>query len=265
MKCAAMSRVSRLALRLLGRLRHLARHRADVVDHVGQRRARAAVDAGMVDLRVEADLVVLHALEHIELPQRTRAVEKLGMHPADGALEDGAAVRRRQAGAEDVAVDVELIVLDPARVIDVQRRLRQPRLQDRRDVQAAGDHRLEVFEEVALIAVLQPEDRHAADMHRHLRRLEIEEGGVNRRQFARRVAHGPSREGRSVRRLWRRFVSGCEFAFIADADAIANSARSVKGLRVRARFDRAEQFDQRRARSRGASTSLCGRRGRTCS
>ena len=96
------------------------------------------------------------------------------MHPADDALERGAIARRRQAGAEDVTVDVELVVLDPGRMIDVERRLLQPRLEDRRDVQPRDDHRLEVFEEVALVIVGQAKDRHAADMHRHFRRFQIE-------------------------------------------------------------------------------------------
>ncbi|MGY3648053.1 hypothetical protein ACVWW2_003344 [Bradyrhizobium sp. LM4.3] len=50
------------------------------------------------------------------------------MHPADDAFERGAIARLRQAGPEDVTVDVELIVLDPGRMIDVERRLLQPRL-----------------------------------------------------------------------------------------------------------------------------------------
>ena len=160
-----------------------ARHRRDVVDHAGQRGAGAAVDAGMMHLGIKPDLVVLHALEDIELPERAGAVEKLGMHPADDALQRGAVARRRQAAAEDVAVDVELVVLDPGGMIDVERRLLQPRFQDRRDVQPRGDHRLELFEEVALVAVGQAEDRHAADMHRHLRRLQIKKRRVQRGQF----------------------------------------------------------------------------------
>src|SRR6185437_5982161 len=54
------------------------RDRRDVVDHVGQRRAGAAVDAGMVHLGIEPDLVVLHAFEHIELPERACAIQELG-------------------------------------------------------------------------------------------------------------------------------------------------------------------------------------------
>ncbi|MGY3124646.1 hypothetical protein ACVWXQ_008583 [Bradyrhizobium sp. S3.14.4] len=146
----------------------------DIVDHVGQRRPGAAVDGGVVHLGIEPDLVVLHALEHVELPERPGAVQELGVHPADDAFERGAVARLRQAGAEDVAVDVELVVLDPGGMIDIERRLLQPRLQDRRDVQARDDHRLEIFEEVALVVVRQAKDRHAADMHRHLRRFQIE-------------------------------------------------------------------------------------------
>lgn len=103
------------------------------------------------------------------------------MHPADDALERGAVAWRGQAGAKDVAVDVELIVLDPGGMVDVERCLLQPRFQDRRDVQARDDHRLEVFEEVALVVVWQAEDRHAADMHRHFRRFQIEKRRIQRR------------------------------------------------------------------------------------
>jgi hypothetical protein len=45
------------------------------------------------------------------------------MHPADDALQRRAVVRRRKAAAEDMAVDIELIVLDPGGMVDVERRL----------------------------------------------------------------------------------------------------------------------------------------------
>ncbi len=137
----------------------------------------------MVHLGVKPDLVVLHAFEDIELPERAGAVEQFGMHPADDALQRRAIARRRQAGAEDVAVDVELVVLDPGRMIDVEWRLLQAGFQDRRDVQPRGDHRPELFEEVALVAFGQAEDRHAADMHRHFRGFQIQKRRVQRRQL----------------------------------------------------------------------------------
>src|SRR4029077_6941485 len=77
----------------------------------------------------------------------------------------------------------ELLVLNPGRMVDVERCLFEARFEDRRDVQPRGDHRLEVFEEVALIVVRQANDRHASDMHRHFRRFEIEKRGVQRRQL----------------------------------------------------------------------------------
>ena len=175
------SDVARLLPDLRRRRRRLDRpwHRRHVVDHVGQRRARAAVDAGVVHLGIEPDLVVLHAFEDIELPERTGAIEKLGVHPADDALQRGAVVRSRKAAAEDMAVDIELVVFDPGRMIDVERRLFQAGFQDRRDMKPRGDHRLEVFEEVALVIVGQAEDRHASDMHRHFRRFQIQKRRVH--------------------------------------------------------------------------------------
>jgi hypothetical protein len=49
------------------------------------------------------------------------------MHPADDPLQRRAVVGRGKAAVEDVAVDVELVVLNPGRMIDVERRLLQPR------------------------------------------------------------------------------------------------------------------------------------------
>ena len=200
-----MSRGSCPTLAARRRRLDLPRDRRHVVDHVGQRSPGAAVDAGMVHLGIEPDLVVLHAFEDIELPQRTGAIEQLGMHPADDALQRGAVVRRRKAAAEDMAVDIELVVLDPGGMIDVERRLFQPRFQDRRDVQPRGDHRLEVFEEVALVILGQAEDRHAPDMHRHFRRFQIQKRRVHRGQllgvthmFLPRTAHAAP-----WRRFWR--------------------------------------------------------------
>ena len=75
-RLAAMSRGSCADLARRRRL-DLPRHRRHVVDHAGERRTGAAVDAGVVHLGIEPDLVVLHAFEDIELPERTGAVESL--------------------------------------------------------------------------------------------------------------------------------------------------------------------------------------------
>src|SRR6202022_5063994 len=113
--------------------------------------ARATVDAGVMHLGIEPNLVVLHAFENIELPKRAGAIEKLGMHPADDALQCRAIMGRRQAAAKNMAVDIELVVLDPGGMVDVERRLFQARFKDRRNVQPRGDHRLELLEKVALV------------------------------------------------------------------------------------------------------------------
>ena len=105
------------------------------------------------------------------------------MHPADDAFQRGAVMRRRKAAAEDMAIDVELVILDPGGMVDVQRRLFQPGFEDRRDVQPRGDHRLEVLEEVALVILGQAEDRHAPDMHRHFRRFQVQKRRVHRGQL----------------------------------------------------------------------------------
>ena len=135
----------------------------------------------MVHLGIKPDLVVLHALEDVEFPERPGAIQKLGVHPADDAFQRGAVIGCGKTAAEDMTVDVELVVLDPGRMIDVERGLFQTGFEDRRDVQPRGDHRLEVLEEVAVVILRQAEDRHAADMHRHLRRFQIQKRRVHRR------------------------------------------------------------------------------------
>ena len=95
------------------------------------------------------------------------------MHPADQTLERRHVRRRRQRAAENMTIDVELLVLDPAWTIDVERRVRELPGQHRSEMQTPCDHRLHVLEEVAAIILRQLEDRHAADMHRHLRRLHV--------------------------------------------------------------------------------------------
>ena len=134
-------------------------------------------------LGVKPDFVVLHAFEDIELPKRTGAIEKFCVHPADDALQRRAVVGCRKAAAEDMAVDIELVVLDPGGVIDVERGFFQPRFEDRRDMQPRGDHRLEVLEEVALVVVGQAEDCHASDMHRHFRCFQVQKRRVHRGQL----------------------------------------------------------------------------------
>ena len=178
MKLAAMSRGScpTFARR---RLADVPWHRRHIVDHAGEGRTGATVDAGVMHLGIEPDLVVLHAFEDVKLPQRACPIEKLGMHPADDTLQRRPVIGRRQTAAENMAVDVELVVLDPARVIDVERRLFQPRLEDRGNVQTRGDHRLEVLEEVAFVIFGQTEDCHASDMHRHFRRFQVQKRCVH--------------------------------------------------------------------------------------
>src|SRR4051794_2611856 len=141
-------------------------------------------------LGVQPYLIVLHALKDIELPKRSGTIEKLGMHPANDALKSRAIVRGRKAAAEDMPVDVELVVFDPRRVVDIERRLFQPCLEDRRDVQPRGDHCLEFLEEVALVILGQTEDGHASDVHRHFRRLQIKKRRVHRGQLL-GLTHGP--------------------------------------------------------------------------
>jgi hypothetical protein len=64
------------------------------------------------------------------------------MEPADDALKCRMIRGRREGTTKYVAVDIELFIFGPARMIDVQRGVGELPRQHRREVQAAPDHRL---------------------------------------------------------------------------------------------------------------------------
>ena len=135
-----------LVLRGRGRLGGLGLQ-VEQVDH--QLGARAAVDGGVVDLGDDADAVLLEALDDPQLPQGTGAVQR-GAGDLPGHLAQlAAAAGGGAADAADVEVQVEVRVLDPERVRQVERHLAEPAGERRHQVEPASDELLEVLERVA--------------------------------------------------------------------------------------------------------------------
>lgn len=79
-----------------------------------------------------------------------------------------------------------MIVVYPDRIGELERHVQQLALEHRCEVHAARDVAPHVLDEVAGVTWRQLVDMHAADVHRVLGRLEIEEGGVKPAQ----VIHG---------------------------------------------------------------------------
>ena len=102
--------------------------------HVG---AGRAVQRRVVHLRDQRDLAGREPLDEPQLPQRPAAVEQLGADLADQRAERVQVARRRQRDAVQVRVEVDVGVVDPVRVVHVQRHLHEPPLERRQQVDAA--------------------------------------------------------------------------------------------------------------------------------
>ena len=103
--------------------------------------------------RVNRRLVARQLGEHVNLPQRPRAIERLGVHPAADALQRLAIAGRWDRRLIDVTKDVEILIFDPTRTVDVERRLRELVLQALREMEALREQLDHVPEEIALVTV----------------------------------------------------------------------------------------------------------------
>ena len=85
-----------------------------------------AVDGRVVDLRDEADLAVFEPLEEVQLPQRTASVERQAGDVGDDLGQLAHRARRADRTPVDVRFEVEVGVLDPHRVPEVERNGDEP-------------------------------------------------------------------------------------------------------------------------------------------
>ena len=67
----------------------------------------------VVDLQQDRGPILREVLEHVELPERLRSVERAGQHATHGPLELEPSARRRHGRTAEVEVEVESIVVDP--------------------------------------------------------------------------------------------------------------------------------------------------------
>ena len=167
---------------------HLARLGRDVHDRGRERDAGLAIDAGVMHLRIQRDTSTtsgpgFQPVDHEELPQRPAAVEQRRVQPCNVLLQLSMRARLRQRDPTDVIVDVDLVVLDPHRIRQLERHQRELAREHGRDVQAIDDVLLEVLVEVAGVAVGQFQRVQAADVHRRLRGLEMQEARIHAAQM----------------------------------------------------------------------------------
>ena len=149
-----------------------------VEHHREQLGPRRSVDGGVVDLGEDAEEPVGHPLDHIRLPERASAVERSSDDARHDLRQLVVASGRRHRRVADVEVEVEVGVLDPERVVQVEGHLDQPAPQRLEEVEAFGDHRLPRRKRLVGIVGGPFVDRQAGDMAELRRRLHVEEGGV---------------------------------------------------------------------------------------
>jgi hypothetical protein len=194
-----------MALRLARRLDR-PRLGGQVVDAAAHRNAGLAVNRGVVDLRVEADPAIGETLDHVELPERPAAVEQARMEPRGERLELGERARLRQHQIADVVVDVDVVVVNPDRIREVERHQRELAREDRREVHALRDVVLDRLVPVAAVVGRRLEQVQAADVHRHLGAFQVQERRHRPRSdasscssFSPVVATASARRMRSIR------------------------------------------------------------------
>jgi hypothetical protein len=67
----------------------------------------------VVHLRVHGEATVVQPLDDVQLPQRAVPVQQAGVQPRGQLQQITHASRRRQSGAPDVVVDVDVVVVGP--------------------------------------------------------------------------------------------------------------------------------------------------------
>ncbi len=178
-------------LRRPGRRRRIrTRVRRQVEDRRREVHAGQPVDHRVMDLHERGHVAVLEPLDHVELPERFRAVERAREDPLDLLRQLGPPPGARQGGPPDVEAEVERRIVDPDRVCEVERHHLHPLPEPRCQMQSRGDDGLHVLEpQPAVRAGRGVEHGQARDVHVHRGPLEVQEGRVERGQTF--GGHGP--------------------------------------------------------------------------
>jgi hypothetical protein len=176
--------VARLVLRrdvLVARVGRLGlRREVEEVDE--QVRARHAVDGGVVHLGDHPDPAALEPLGQPHLPQGAAAVELAARHVGGEVAQLADAAGGGERGPPHVQVDVEVGVVEPDRVVEVERHWREPPAELGDEVHPLPQEVLHLLERVAARHRGGVEDHERRHVHVVGRRLPVEEGRVEAAQ-----------------------------------------------------------------------------------
>lgn len=99
--------------------------RVGIQQHAEQLAARHPVDGGVVDLGHDRDSPPGQALDEIELPQWTPAVQRARVQARHLLGELAVVTRGGQCQLTDVKLEIEDRIVEPIGVVEVQRHRRQ--------------------------------------------------------------------------------------------------------------------------------------------
>jgi hypothetical protein len=156
--------------------------RAQIVEGVHQLDAGYTVDRRMVHLDEDAEAslrkvpCVVETLDDVELPGRAAEVERVGVQSGCLDPELAPVARGRQGDVADVELEIEVPVLHPVRVIKVKWHAYQLPAEHPRQGQAMPHLPQDRVEgDLSLRSGRRVVDVERADVHRHPRRLGVQE------------------------------------------------------------------------------------------
>ena len=121
---------------------------------------------------------IVVALEHVQLPERLGPVERVAHHLGRDRGDGLRCQRRERRNGEDMIVEVEVVVVDPAQRPPSPHRRRQLAPERRDQVQPGSDERAHPFDRRTRPHRRGVEDRRHADVQMRPRALEVEKSGV---------------------------------------------------------------------------------------
>ncbi len=153
----------------------------------------------VMDLADDGDATVGQALDEVHLPQWAVTVQRRAGNLADRLVELAAAARFLQPPRANVVVQVDVAVLPPHRVMELERDRDELIAERIKLVESAPNDVAELLDtEGAATEVLQLDDRHLEGVHMDVRRLAVQQDGIPATQSLHRFALSlrPSQSGR---------------------------------------------------------------------
>ena len=156
--------------------------RAEVVQRGHDLGAAGTVDRRVVHLGDDTDAVLLEPLDHPDLPERFAAVQGHRCDAGGHICQLSSSSWFRCVDAVDVEVEVEVGVLDPNGVVEVERHGHQATPEGGNQVHALCDEPADGVEGVPAGHGVGVEDRRHGHVHVGIGGLEVGECGVDPRQ-----------------------------------------------------------------------------------